>query len=462
LSASVAGVSTAIPAFIGFTERADRNGQSLDTVPTKISSLLEYKELFGGPEQEFTITISEEIKWDGASAVSDVITTTVVHTPESHKLYYNMKMFFDNGGGTCYIVSVGSYAVTISDTRLKAGIIATEKIDEITLLAAPDAVVLATDAEKKVVNDEMLKVAKKLGDRFAIIDATDGDATFRSGQVTLDSEAMKYGAAYYPKLRSAYKTELSDSFTCTYSVTDSPIEPELVGLVLPYETASPLNGADLSVVKTVDKGLYEEIVRLAKAVEQEIELAPSAAVAGVYARIDRDRGVWKAPANTGLYSVIKPSVKTTAQDQESYNIDPVAGLSINVIREFTGKGTLVWGARTLAGNDNEWRYIPVRRLYNYVEESVKKASEFVVFEPNTANTWVRTKGMIENFLSNLWKDGALAGATREDAFFVKIGLGETMTPQDILEGKMNVEIGMAAVRPAEFIVLKFSHKLQEA
>ncbi|MBL4704026.1 MAG: hypothetical protein JKY54_05870, partial [Flavobacteriales bacterium] len=286
LSASVAGVSTAIPAFIGFTERADRNGQSLDTVPTKISSLLEYKELFGGPEQEFTITISEEIKWDGASAVSDVITTTVVHTPESHKLYYNMKMFFDNGGGTCYIVSVGSYAVTISDTRLKAGIIATEKIDEITLLAAPDAVVLATDAEKKVVNDEMLKVAKKLGDRFAIIDATDGDATFRAGQVTLDSEAMKYGAAYYPKLRSAYKTELSDSFTYTYIVTDSPAETELtVPVMTAYETASPLYDADLSELKTANKGLYEEIVRLAKAVEQEIELAPSAAVAGVYARI---------------------------------------------------------------------------------------------------------------------------------------------------------------------------------
>ncbi|MGB3464673.1 MAG: phage tail sheath C-terminal domain-containing protein [Cyclobacteriaceae bacterium] len=139
-----------------------------------------------------------------------------------------------------------------------------------------------------------------------------------------------------------------------------------------------------------------------------------------------------------------------------------SGKSINVIRNFVGKGTLVWGARTLAGNDNEWRYVPVRRLYICVEESVKKATEIVVFEPNDANTWLRVKTMIENFLTTLWRDGALAGASTDEAFFVNIGLGKTMTAQDILEGKMNVEIGMAAVRPAEFIILKFSHKLQES
>jgi hypothetical protein len=97
-----------------------------------------------------------------------------------------------------------------------------------------------------------------------------------------------------------------------------------------------------------------------------------------------------------------------------------------------------------------------------VEESVKKATEFVVFEPNDANTWLRVKTMIENFLSNLWREGALAGAKAEEAFFVRIGLGKTMTPLDILEGRLVVEIGMAAVRPAEFIILKFSHKLQES
>jgi phage tail sheath protein FI len=125
-----------------------------------------------------------------------------------------------------------------------------------------------------------------------------------------------------------------------------------------------------------------------------------------------------------------------------------------------GKGTLVWGARTLAGNDNEWRYVSVRRFFNTVEESVKKSTYWAVFEPNDANTWVKVRGMIEAYLNQKWREGALVGAKPEDAFFVRCALGVTMSAQDILEGRMNVEIGMAIVRPAEFIVLKFSHKLQ--
>src|SRR5690606_17988716 len=138
------------------------------------------------------------------------------------------------------------------------------------------------------------------------------------------------------------------------------------------------------------------------------------------------------------------------------------GKSINAIRSFTGKGILVWGARTLAGNDNEWRYVPVRRFFNMAEESIKKATEQFVFEPNDANTWVRVRAMIENFLILQWRAGALAGAKPEQAFYVRIGLGQTMSAIDVLEGRMNVEIGMAVVRPAEFIILKFSHKMQEA
>jgi len=95
-----------------------------------------------------------------------------------------------------------------------------------------------------------------------------------------------------------------------------------------------------------------------------------------------------------------------------------------------------------------------------VEESVKRSTGWAVFEPNDSNTWVRVRAMIENYLILKWKDGALAGAKPDDAFFVRVGLGQTMTPEDVLEGRMNVEIGMAAVRPAEFIILKFSHKLQ--
>jgi hypothetical protein len=182
----------------------------------------------------------------------------------------------------------------------------------------------------------------------------------------------------------------------------------------------------------------------------------------VYASVDNARGVWKAPANISLADVIAPVVAIDSAFQEGMNVDPDTGKSINAIRAFSGKGTLVWGARTLAGNDNEWRYISVRRFFNFAEESIKKGTEWVVFEPNDANTWIRVKAMIENFLTKQWRAGALAGAKPEQAFFVKVGLGLTMTALDILEGRMNIEIGMAVVRPAEFIILKFSHKLQEA
>lgn len=187
---------------------------------------------------------------------------------------------------------------------------------------------------------------------------------------------------------------------------------------------------------------------------------PSGAIAGIYALVDNQRGVWKAPANVSLNGVIAPTASFTTSETDALNIDATSGKSINAIRAFAGKGTLVWGARTLAGNDNEWRYISVRRFFNMVEESIKKSTYWAVFEPNDANTWIKVKGMIENYLTQKWREGGLAGATTKEAFFVRCGLGVTMSAQDILEGRMNVEIGMAVVRPAEFIILKFSHKLQ--
>ena len=159
-------------------------------------------------------------------------------------------------------------------------------------------------------------------------------------------------------------------------------------------------------------------------------------------------------------SVIGPVTQVTHEQQETLNVEPTSGKSINAIRAFAGRGTLVWGARTLAGNDNEWRYVAVRRFFNMVEESVKKSTYWAVFESNDPNTWVKVRGMIENYLTQKWREGALAGATTKDAFFVRCGLGVTMNALDILEGRMNVEIGMAVVRPAEFIFLRFSHKLQ--
>ncbi|MEM7510098.1 MAG: phage tail sheath C-terminal domain-containing protein [Bacteroidota bacterium] len=222
----------------------------------------------------------------------------------------------------------------------------------------------------------------------------------------------------------------------------------------------PTNGTRLPDIRNVDNESYNIVLQELGLIG--VKLPPSSIIAGIYAKVDRDRGVWKAPANVSLSSVIQPTVKITNDIQDGLNVDAVSGKSINALRAFAGKGTMVWGARTLAGNDNEWRYVSVRRFFNFVEESVKKATEQFVFEPNDANTWTRVRAMIENFLILQWRAGALTGAKPKDAFYVRVGLGETMTAQDVLEGSMIVEIGMAVVRPAEFIILRFSHKMQES
>ena len=188
---------------------------------------------------------------------------------------------------------------------------------------------------------------------------------------------------------------------------------------------------------------------------------PSGAIAGVYANTDATRGVWKAPANVSVAGIIGLTDDINDKEQATMNIHE-SGKSINAIRKFTGKGLLVWGGRTLDGNSNDWRYINVRRLANMIEESAKKACMNFVFEPNVKQTWVNVKGMIDNYLTTLWGDGALAGAKPADAFFVSVGLNVTMSPQDINEGRMIVKIGYAPSRPAEFIILEFTQTQQRS
>ncbi|NER48994.1 MAG: phage tail sheath family protein [Symploca sp. SIO1A3] len=388
LPPSVAEVSTAIPAFIGYTNKAQKGTTDLTNVPTRISSWIDYEQWFDPKDDNNTN-----------------------HTkPQDYLMYYALRMYFDNGGGSCYIVSVGDYSSEKTKSQFEQGLEALKKEDEPTLIMLTDATTLSAQDYYELCQ-KALQQCFALKDRFTVIDlvqkptndteSKDDVEYFRN--FTLSKESLPYGAAYYPYL----KTSLKDN-----------------------------------------EGNY-------------VVLPPSAAIAGVYARVDRQRGVWKAPANEGLLSVIGPVVKITNDEQENLNVDS-SGKSINAIRSFTGKGTLVWGARTLAGNDNEWRYISVRRLFNLIEESIQKATMFAVFEANTALTWLKVRTMIESYLEGLWRQGAFAGATAEQAFFVNIGLGQTMTSDDINEGRMIVEIGVAAVRPAEFIILRFSHKLQES
>ena len=220
------------------------------------------------------------------------------------------------------------------------------------------------------------------------------------------------------------------------------------------------------VIKTFEGFLIDNVpyyASLLKVLNNKLtELPPSGAMAGLYCKIDSERGVWKAPANISVSAVNGVSQLYSNADLADLNVDPVAGKSINVIRPITGYGTMVMGARTLAGNDSEWRYIPVRRLFIFIEENLKKATAWAVFEPNDRLLWLKVRTQIENYLFELWRQGALAGAKPEHAYQVNCGLNSTMTPQDVLEGKLIVEIRLAAVRPAEFILLKFSHQLQKS
>jgi uncharacterized protein len=483
---SVAEVETAVPAFIGYTEKAQRTSpDDLLLAPTRIYSLKEYESFFGGPPAD-TITVQV----DGAAiAVAEPITSAL--------LAYSVQMFYANGGGKCWIVSVGTYGTganpAIDGAELKKGLDAVAKVDEPTLLVIPEAVwspaalaaaaaVHAADAddqaaveaakeaadsaeavayaEYKSVVEAMLAQCGALRDRFAILDvfngfeALDGDvvvipknppvAEQRLPVIEASREAwignLKYGAAYYPFIRTTINPFVDPQETNVKVTVGADLEAALA-------TFEISNTAVYNAVKAALK-------------ERFVVLPPSGAVAGVYAAVDTARGVWKAPANVALAGVLEPVVKLDTARQDGLNVDATSGKSVNVLRAFSGRGTLVWGARTLAGNDNEWRYVPVRRFFNMVEESVKKATSWAVFEANDANTWVKVRGMIENYLLQKWREGALAGATPKDAFFVRCGLGTTMSVQDILEGRMHVELGLAVVRPAEFIVLKFSHKLQ--
>ncbi len=646
---SVVAVETAVPAFVGYTERArDAGGKPLERVPTRIKSLLDFEELFGGPYRPLTYSV----------AVSDANAIGAITVDRTFYLYNSIRHFYANGGGACYVVSVGSYAASPeigTDTSgLKGGVVRLASLDEPTLLVFPDGVLLGA-ADLGSLQVAALQQCARLQDRFMISDLRNGN-TAGSQPITdfrnrVGTEDLKYGAAYYPWLETTYKPKVRfhnltlqlsagrdvNSLTGDAAIDDlvapaatastradkvvSPINTAMgtalsldrdnfsdlsghfdtllealetagtltvgnvrgpfgdlaklprtiathletlrtdttLGTVLTAEIASlqadsglktaiesligleknadfracvasgrdeaavnaaysdldgtgwisvanaaavTTNATDFGVTSPAAalkqtalnaaaalKQLFQTIAAAilaaheaaeflateaerplfsqhpvykgaAEAVGRNSSLLPaSGGVTGVYAATDRSRGVWKAPANVSLTDVVGPAVMLNDEDQSGLNVSDT-GKSINAIRAFAGKGTLVWGARTLAGNDNEWRYVAVRRFFNMAEESIKKATEPFVFEPNDANTWVRVRAMIENFLTVQWRSGALAGATTAEAFFVKVGLGETMTAQDILEGRMIVELGMAVVRPAEFIILKFAHKMQ--
>jgi len=249
--------------------------------------------------------------------------------------------------------------------------------------------------------------------------------------------------------------------------TAIPSKINIFDLALNLQYAVVPNLSDPIALQAKRKSVHNALVtafpdyaKTIQAIVDFINIQPVApAMAGVYTAIDSSRGVWKAPANVGLSAVTKPTLNLSDRTQADLNVDAATGKSINAIRYFRGMGTQVWGARTLEGNSDDWRYVNVRRTLIMIEQSVKLAVRAYVFEANDANTWVTVQSMIGSFLLNLWKQGALYGTVPAEAYTVSVGQGVTMTADDVLQGIMRVLVKVSLVRPAEFILLTFEQQM---
>jgi len=528
---SVVEVATAVPAFVGYTEFADNKGKSLLNKPWRISSMAEFISYFGGPPPA-TFKIARK----GSAAPTPAVFTAAPGASDDEKkiateinnartavaaiagldknpdpfssadedfslgkddkfflslegayylLYRSMMLFFQNGGGACYVVSVGNYSKGIEEADLSEGIQLLKKEQEPTMLVIPDAVSLASADCYKLQQTMVAHCGYEMKNRFAILDIYGGFQDNRDNEC-IDNFRNKmatnfpaFSAVYYPWLNSSIVpvSELSfrniheDSLADVVSLLTQEVRETIASLKKQESIIAEVNKLPANLTKSSAENnelhktlsavcpLYNKIL---SGLQHKLNLLPpSAAMAGIYTMVDNTRGVWKAPANVSLSAVSSPTVNINHEEQEDLNVN-TAGKSVNAIRTFIGEGTLVWGARTLDGNSLDWRYVNVRRTMIMLEESVKLASKAYVFEPNVANTWVTIKSMIGNFLTGVWKRGGLAGSSPEDAFSVYVGLGETMTAEDILEGILRVTVLVALSRPAEFIEITFQQQMQKS
>ena len=428
----------------------------------------------------------------GATASADDTVTingrdyTVKLNVNNTAYFYNcIRLFYANGGSNCYIYSVGTYEKTPSNLEIKAADFiggtteqplsvfdVLEKEYEPTLIVMPDIIALGVSAYTDIYQT-VLKHCAKMQSRIGIFDLRKQARTEKTDVVVqefrdnIGTTSLNYGAAYYPWLKTSVvqPTEI-DFGNIDPSINLSSLLPDTEGPAKDIITKFANNDkkTDPSVRQNYHQSLkaasptYVTILDILR--ERMNELPPSGAMAGIYTLVDTTRGVWKAPANVSVSMVSAPSINVSSDEQQKLNVDVMAGKSINVIRPFPGIGTLVWGARTLDGNSQDWRYINVRRTLIMIEQSLKLATRAYVFEPNDGGTWITVKSMFNNFLSGLWKQGALAGAAPEQAFDVQIGLGATMTPTDVLDGVMKIMVKLAIVRPAEFIVITFQQQQQ--
>lgn len=477
---TVVAVPTAIPAFVGYTAKAIRGNNSIVNVPTRISSISEYHRYFGGPS--FTKC---DISLDDSSTFN-----LKVDKSSKYMMYDSMRIFFNNGGGTCYIVSVGDYSGNISGKKLNdqknnGGIVTLERVSEPTLLVIPDAVLLS-ESDCYALQTEMLShCGYKMKNRFAILDVYNGTTErshddndfinrFREG---IGSNNLSWGAAYYPFVNTTtYSSSevdfnrinntdvLVDLLTAeaqsnldNNKISQSKYEAISAEILKVLDTENN-NVSSTHVILSAVSPLYNNV--MASILESINVMPASSAMAGAYTMVDESINIAKSPANISLASVVSPCVNINSDDQEDMNM-PLDGKAVNAIRSFTGKGTLVWGARTLNGNSQDWRYINVRRTMTFLEQSVKSAAEAFVFDSNNSSTWSSLRATVNSFLNTQWLGGILEGSSPSQAYSVEVGLGTTMTANDVLDGTLKMTVKVALVRPAEFMVISFEQKQNE-
>lgn len=497
--AAIVGVRTALPAFIGYTEKAEVNGESAFFQPVSITSLSEYEAIFGqGCKPEYQIVAVEQ----SASASADFRVYDpnagtwnayrLVRTPASQfSLYDSLRLFFANGGSEAIVVSVGSYekSPAVERDKLLAGLDVTQAQSGVTMLVIPDAAWLGSSSDSQEVTRRMLMQCGSLADRFAIVDVYGAPAV--NDQASLDAVILQfresvgdfylsYAAAYFPFVE-ATTVEARDIDYTNFDLQDPQTLKTLTQILSwenqninqageTYDTVqAAINsiGADNSPQEAaaLNQSLTSALPLLAQ-MEQAAAMRsnvqpPSGAMAGVYTLVDATRGVWNAPANVSLNAVSGLTYTLDDRQQGDLNL-PVDGKAVNALRTFVGRGNVVWGARTLDGNSNDYRYIQVRRTIIYIEQSIKNALDRFVFAANDGNTWTTVTAMVSNFLQGVWAQGGLMGATASEAFTVQCGLGSTMTQQDIVEGNMIVQVTLQMIRPAEFIELTFKQKMEKA
>lgn len=430
-SISVSTGATAVPLFVArFTPfRSELKG-----VITRISSWLDYTTLFNSnmpSSVAVAVTSTEDASPSGTAVRDDGTTKQYTYQIDEADIVVPdasvaLQLYFQNGGGPCYL-----YPLEKSDDKdnLTALPDLLDEAEAITLLACPDP----DEAYRTAVYGALADSLDKHKGYFLLADSANGDvpsSVSNSAQV----------AVYYPNLVVPYTWKLDDELVTITGYTD--------GSEATIATLADLRKVNPDFAGEVDKYLADKR-------SASLSLPSSASMAGVYVKTDRERGVWKAPANVVLSGASDVSVRVTNEQQAELNLK-----GINVIRHFSERGLVVWGSRTQK-DDDDWRYIPVRRLFDAAERDIKKALQPMVFEPNSQPTWKRVQAAIDNYLYRLWQQGALAGNKAEEAYFVRVGKGITMTQDEINQGQMIIQVGMAAVRPAEFIILKFTQDMSQ-